>query len=300
MKLCPQPIKELYNTLEVTFDPLSLCSSIAPLFATLSSDTSNAQYLPLLQHAVLSRLLSQLSQVYSSINISQLLELVAPLKDTGLPGSNAFGDEQIEAYIMGCARRRELHIRVNHAAGNITFVDDAFSAIEDPSSSTMASVSAIQPSSSELIRTRLSNLATCLHNSLATLFPVVQLTEEQQQEKLTTLVDAAKAERKALQLRRSIVARRRELLSELSVRKEREEASKRAELIRIQKEDEKRRLAEEARIRDLQRAKNEIEKIRAEEARKLAQSLKEKGSLKVNVDVSIPFLQFLYFMCPWR
>lgn len=287
MKLCTQPIRQLYNTLEVTFDPLSLCSSIAPLFATLSSDASNAQYLPLLQHAVLSRLLSQLSQVYSSINITQLLELVAPLKDTGLPGSSAFGDEQIEAYIMGCARRRELHIRVDHAAGNITFADNAFTAIEDPSSSSMATVGAIQPSSSDLVRTRLSSLATCLHNSLVTIFPTPQLSEEEQQEKFNTLVEAAKAERKALQLRRSIVARRRELLSELSVRKEREEASKRAELIRIRKEDEKRRIAEEARLRDLQRAKNEIEKIRAEEARKLAQSLKEKGSLKVNVDVSI-------------
>ncbi|CAL1701727.1 unnamed protein product [Somion occarium] len=283
LKLCPESIRELYNTLEVTFDPLSLCSSIAPIFTTLASDASYAQYLPLLQRALLSRLLSQLSQVYSSLNIAQLLELVAPLKDTAIEGSNAFGDEQVEAYIMGCARRRELHIRVNHAAGNITFADDAFAAIEDPSSSSMANIGAIQPSTSDLVRTRLSALATCLHNSIVTLYPLAQLTEEQQQERFAALVEAAKAERKALQLRRSIVARRRELLSELSVRKEREEASRRAEFNRREKEEASRRQAEEARRRDVERAKNEIEKIRTEEARKLAQSLKEKGSLKVDI-----------------
>ncbi|KAI0073341.1 hypothetical protein K474DRAFT_1666713 [Panus rudis PR-1116 ss-1] len=284
LKLCPEPIKELYNILEVTFDPLSLCSSIAPLFTSLSSDSSYAQYLPLLQRALLSRLLSQLSQVYSSINITQILDLVAPLKETGIEGSSAFRDEQIEAYIMGCARRRELHIRVDHAAGNITFVDDAFAAIEDPSSSTMANVGAIQPSSSDLVRTRLSTIATSLHNSLATLYPPTQLSAEEQQEKFAALVAAAEAERKALQLRRSIVARRRELLSELSVRKEKEEASRRAEMLRREQEEQSRRLAAEARQRDIERAKNEIEKIRAEEARKLAQSLKEKGSLKVDLD----------------
>ncbi|KAI0791302.1 hypothetical protein C8Q75DRAFT_732405 [Abortiporus biennis] len=279
LKLCPEPIKSLYNVLEVTFDPLSLCSSIAPIFKTLSTDEAYAPYLPLLQHAVLSRLLSQLSQVYSSINIQELLDLVKPLKDVG---AGAYDEEQVEAYIMGCARRGELNIRVDHAAGSLTFGDSAFAAIQDPSSSS-SGVKAIQPSSSELVRTRLSNLAICLHNSIETLFPVPELTEEEQQEKAITLIAAAQAERKALQLRRSIVARRRELMSELSVRKVKEEASRRAEASRREKEEQAKREAEELRKREIEKAKRDIEAIRTDEARKLAQSLKEKGTLKVDI-----------------
>lgn len=286
LKLCPGPVKSLYDILEVTFDPLSLCSSIAPLFTTIAADTSNVPYLPLLQRAVLSRLLSQLSQVYSSINISQLLDLVAPLRNTNIEGANAFDNEQIEAYIMGCARRGELNIRVDHAAGSIVFVDSAFAAIEDPSSSTMATISAVQPSASQMVRNRLSILATGLHNSLITLYPTPSLSEEDQQAKFASLVAAANSERDALKLRRSIVARRRELLQELTARKEKEAASRRAEATRREKEEEATRAVLEVRRREQERAKREIEAIRADEAKKLAQTLIQKGSLKVEINVS--------------
>ena len=275
----------------MTFDPLSLCSSIAPLFTTLSSDPSSVQYLPLLQRAVLSRLLSQLSQVYSSINISQLLELVVPLRDIHIEGANPFDNEQIEAYIMRCARRGELNIRVDHAVGSITFADSAFTAIEDPSSSSMANVGAIQPSSGYLVRNRLSSVATCLHNTLATVYPTPALSEEEQQAKFSALVSAANAERKALQLRRSIVARRRELLQELTARKEKEAASRRAEATRREKEEEATRAVLEVRLREQERAKREIEAIRVDEAKKLAQSLIQKGSLKVEINVSSLFFK---------
>ncbi len=269
----------------MTFDPLSLCSSTAPLFAELASDSSYSAYLPLLHHAVLSRLLSQLSQVYSSIQITNLLELVTPLRsktEEDQPG--IFDPEQVEAYVMGCARRGELNISVDHAAGSISFVDTTFGQVEDPSSST--SVSTIQPSTADVVRTRLSELATSLHNSLAVLYPTPALSEEEQQAKFSALVSAAQAERKALQLRRSIVARRRELLAELSARKEKEEASRRAEASRKERDEEARRAIELERQKQLERQKREIENIRVEEAKKLAQSLKEKGSLKVDINVS--------------
>ncbi|KAI0822134.1 hypothetical protein BC628DRAFT_1327849 [Trametes gibbosa] len=284
LKLSPESVKSLYNVLEVTFDPLTLCSSVAPLLKSLAADSSYASYVPLLQHALLSRLLSQLSQVYTSIKISNLLELVTPLREVAVEGSGSYDNEQIEAYVMGCARRGELSVRVDHAAGSMTFTDSPFAAVEDPSSSTsMVNVSAVQPSTSEFIRTRLSNVALSLHNSLTALYPPVGLTEEEQQARFSALAAAAQAEREALQIRRSLVARRRELLSELSVRKEKEEASRRAEILRRQQEEEARRAAQELRNKEVERARREIENIRAEEAKKLAQSLKEKGTLKVDI-----------------
>ena len=95
---------------------LSPSVPLSPLLITLFKDAAYAPY-----HALLSHLLSQLSQVYSTIKISKLLSLVAPLREAGLEG--AFDDEQIEAYVMGCARRSELNICVDHAEGSIAFCD---------------------------------------------------------------------------------------------------------------------------------------------------------------------------------
>lgn len=252
----------------------------------MSEDTGYAPYRALLQRALLSRLLSQLSQVYSTIKISKFLSLVAPLRETGLEG--AFDDEQIEAYVMGCARRGELNIRVDHAEGSFTFCDDAFVSAEE-STSVPAAVreKAIQPSTADLVRTRLSHLAESLHNSLNCIYPPAssQLTQEEQQAKFAALVTAAEAERKALQVRRALVARRRELLSELSVRKEKEEASRRAETSRREKDEELRRQKEDARKRELERARKEIDDIRNKEAMALANTLREKTNLKFSIDV---------------
>ncbi|KAF8646013.1 hypothetical protein AX16_007438 [Volvariella volvacea WC 439] len=284
LKLSPPVVKSLYNILEVTFDPLTLCASVAPILQNLSKDESYASYLPLLQRALLSRLLSQLSQVYSTITVSSLLSLVTPLKDAGIDG--AYDDEQVEAYVMGCARRGELNIRVDHSTGSITFVDDAYVIGEEFStgSSGWASDEVVQPSTKELVRTRLSKVALCLHKSLSILEPEGdrEVLSEEGKEKFRNLVAAVEAERKALQLRRAVVARRRELLSELTVRKEKEESSRRAEQARREKEDEDRRLKEEFKRKEIERTKREIENIRAEETKKYAQTLVDKGIIKAS------------------
>jgi len=294
LRLSPTVIKSLYNILEVTFDPLTLCHTITPLLQSLSTDEAYSPYLTLLQRALLSRLLSQLSQVYSTIQISNLLSLVAPLKKAGLEGS--FDDEQVEAYIMGCARKGELNVRVDHKEGSITFIDDPFVLTDEPSAhspSTSSRESPIQPSTAELVRTRLSTIANCLHKSLEVIdgSPCTP-TAEEQQEKFKILVAAVESERKALQLRRSLVARRKELLSELSVRKEKEEISRRAELSRKEKEEEAKKANEELRRRKQEQARKEIESIRNDEAKKYAQTLVDNGILKPN-DVEVRI--FLFF-----
>lgn len=282
---------------------MTLCTSIAPLLQTLASDESSSsysQYLVLLQRALLSRLLSQLSQVYSTIKVDNLLSLVAPLKEAGLEG--AFEAEQVEAYIMGCARRGELNVRVDHKDGSITFVDDPFvSADEQPSTSaastsTLSREAAIQPSTSDLVRTRLSKVANCLHDTLSVIEPQPSPpSAEEQAAKFKVLVGAVEAERKALQLRRALVARRRELLSELTARKEKEESSRRAEHSRREKEEELRRAKEEMKRKEQERTKKEIESIRVDEAKKYAQSLVDKGILKIN-DVEVGFFQGFLFV----
>ena len=77
------------------------------------------------------------------------------------------------------------------------------------------------------------------------------------------------------------------MLSELSVRKEKEESSRRAEQSRKAQEAEVIRVKEELRRKEAERAKKEIENIRIDEAKKYAQTLVDKGILKATeVDVS--------------
>ncbi|KAJ7243892.1 hypothetical protein B0H12DRAFT_1203682 [Mycena haematopus] len=292
LRRAPPPIKALYDVLEVTFDPLTLCANVAPILAELQASADYKAYVPLLRRALLSRLLSQLAQVYAS--------LVAPLRaapeeevgDIDKESSSVFDPEQVESYIMGCARRGELSVRVDHADGSIAFVDDPFvDALDEAppardgdsnSNSGAEADAAVQPSVAELARTRLGSVARCLHNALEVIAPVdsSSASEDEQKTRFAALAESVKKERKALQLRRALVARRRELLSELSVRKEKEEAIRRADLARREKDDETKRAREDARRREQEKlVRIQVEMKQADADRYKAQ-LMEKGIIK--------------------
>ena len=90
---------------------------------------------------------------------------------------------------MGSACRSELNIRVDHAEGSIAFCDDPFVSAEDSTSVPVAvRENAVQPSTAELVRTRLSKLAQSLHNSLNSIYPPSSshLSEEEQQAKFSS------------------------------------------------------------------------------------------------------------------
>jgi translation initiation factor 3 subunit A len=227
-----------------------------------------------------------LSEVYSSIKISHLLSLVAPLNvvvseekpsdesSAALP-IEKWDKEKLETFIMSAARHGELLVRVDHAQGTITFTQSVF---------TSTSSATVQPSPSSLVVSRISSLAHTLHNTLQTIHPPSQPSQE---DRLQALVVAAQAERKAILVRQLIVGRRRELLSEISVRKEKEEASRKAEQARREKEEDAKRAVQDVRRRELERVKQTVENQRAEEARRLAQTL--KGTLKGPVEVCARF-----------
>ncbi|KAJ7104298.1 hypothetical protein B0H15DRAFT_765978 [Mycena belliarum] len=280
LALAPPTIARLYEALEASFDPLALCGAVAPILAELRTG-AYAEYVSLLQRAVLSRLLAQLAQVYASVRIAFVLSLVAPLADA-IPDAGAeadagsskspFAPEQIEAYIMSCARRGELAVRVDHAAGSIAFLDDAFANLETAPRS--ESSVAVQPSAAEVVRTQVGRAARGLSCALATLGPPAESPRE------TGLADAVKTERKALALRRALVARRRELLAELGARREKEEAARRAEAGRREREEEARRLKEETRRREVQRVQKIQEEVKMQDAERYKAALVEKGILK--------------------
>ncbi|KAJ7430278.1 hypothetical protein B0H11DRAFT_1943365 [Mycena galericulata] len=245
LALPPRAITCLY---QVTFDPLSLCAKIAPVLRELKAEEDYALYVPLLECAVLSRLLSQLAQVYARIRIDFVMELVKPLR--------------VESYIMGCARRGELAVRVDHAAGSLAFVDKAFSDVLGDASSSSPSSSWAFPAASVSASASGAGAEMVVQPSVAEL-----VQDEVQKEKLTALVATLNPERKALQLRRALVARRRELLSEFSARKE-ANATRRGG-------------GEEEGRKELQRIQRIQEDMKAQDAEWYKAALVEKGILKL-------------------
>jgi translation initiation factor 3 subunit A len=72
---------------------------------------------------------------------------------------------------MGCTRRGELRICVDHATETISFIDEPFaysnqSAVSGPSSPSFYDTITVQPSLAEHLCTRLSTLATALCNAV--------------------------------------------------------------------------------------------------------------------------------------
>lgn len=289
-------MQSLYQILEVDLHPLTICSTIAPIFRSLAADPVYAPYLTHLNRVLLSRLLSQLGQVYSSVRLSYISELVAPLNEPwNIPtteGSTPVVQEiwdtnKLEALIMACARRGELSIRVDHVERSITFVTDLFGSTSTPGASTSTQTATqLQTSPSELIRTRFSRLATALSSSLVELYPIVN-EEHSTQETFATLVKAADDERHQLAIRRVMITRRAELLAELSVRKKQEEESRKAEAARKKQEEDTKNAIAIARKREAERIQREIDTANKEEAKTLAKNLIAKGGLKINDEVSL-------------
>lgn len=285
--MAPEPIRQLYDILEVTFHPLTICSTVAPVLKTLSADPTYAPYLPVLHKVLLSRLFSQLSQVYESVTIKHVLELVAPLNANKIEGEDGgqvvvYDHPHIEAFIMGCAQRGEMRVRVDHAQGSITFGTDAFGS----SSSASASSSSTSISPTVYIRTRLSRLASLLNQSLSHISTLEPPSVDSQQVAFQDLLNAANEERSRLALHRNLAARRAELAEELAVRKEKEDAQKKQEARKKAEAEEERRLADLQKRRERERIDKEREAIKIAEAKKLAEALIEKGTLKVDVKVS--------------
>ncbi|KAG8797063.1 eukaryotic translation initiation factor 3 subunit A, partial [Serendipita sp. 399] len=164
LKLSPQPLLELYDLLEVQFDPLNLCAAASTILDQIVQNSDFAIYLPHLRQIILSRLLSQLSQVYSSMSISHLLELVKPLNLRLSPDHpEQYNQENVEAFIMSTAKRGELLVRINHSLGSLVFVDNALA------SGAVIGPLAVQPSPGRVVKSRLGHIADCLHKVVKSL-----------------------------------------------------------------------------------------------------------------------------------
>ncbi|KAL1407360.1 eukaryotic translation initiation factor 3 subunit A [Vanrija albida] len=251
LKRVPADVRQLYNIVEVDFQPLKACKLLAPIVAKLPADF--AAYLPALRDVILSRLIQELSRVYETISLQYILSLVKAFDggpwETDMPA--------LEKFLMTASRRGDLNATVDHVAKTVNF--------------------AAPPADLN----RLSNLAIYLHNAIQYLNPTPVVSRA---DAFAAALAEAEEERKQIAHRRLIVQKRRELLEEANLRREREESTARAERAKQLAEETARAQKEAARQAELDRLQKMMDETRREEARKLAEQLANKNGLKVDVD----------------
>ena len=276
LRKVPAEVRELYKLLEIDFHPLITVKQIAPLVASLAAQQDYAGYIRSLQPVVLSRLFKALSEVYSTVSISQILALLKPFE----AGPWTFNEQSLEKFVMVASKRKELIVSVDHVNKSITFQEDA-------SANVTPLVEYTNLNASSRPQTQLNRLAIALQNTIAYLDPsIAERAREAREQAIANAVAVLEDERKSAQHRQAIVQRRRQKLDEITSRREKEEASAREERQRIAAREAAEREAELHKQRERERVQREIDNIKAQEARKLAETLNARGGLKIDVSVS--------------
>lgn len=249
LKRVPSAIRELYNIIEVDFQPLKACATLKPIINSLGPEYQ--PYLPALREVVLSRLFQELSQVYDCVALAHVLDLVKAFDgtawETDMPS--------LEQFLTTASRRGDVAATIDHSAKSITFAAPAPPA------------------------DRLSQLAICLHNTVQYLHPAPITSRA---EAFAYAIAQAEEERKVTAQRRQIVIKRRELREESNLRREKEESTLKAERAKAQAEEHARQQKAAAAQAERDQIEREMTAAKREEARKLAESLQATGTFKVD------------------
>ncbi|KAG0176499.1 eukaryotic translation initiation factor 3 subunit A [Apophysomyces sp. BC1021] len=265
-------IRDLYNILEVQFHPLSICKKINPIMAKLSEDADMAKYVRPLHQVILTRLLQQLSQVYTTVKLDFVLKLAS------FPAPFNYDAATIEKFIMNGCKRGELSIRIDHASQSLIFETDLFAAPKG----TITEGNQLQSSPSELMRTQLSRLGISLHAVVQMIDPSVKETAAKaKQEVVSRAIEGAEKEHKAALARKSTIEQRKEIIETELARLEKQAAQEKAIAAQKKAEAEKKRMEEEQRRREEERTKRVKEEIQRDQAKRIAEEITAKTGLEL-------------------
>ncbi|KAJ3343381.1 eukaryotic translation initiation factor 3 subunit A [Gonapodya sp. JEL0774] len=256
-------VRELYNILEVQFHPLSICKRIAPVVTSLAKQPELAKYIKPLLQVVLTRLLQQLSQVYTTVKIDFLVELLS------LPPPYSVDAVEIERFIMNGCRKGELSIRVDHRTNSITFEADPF----ESSKGSISEGPRLQSLPSEQMRLQVVRLAKRLHAVVGVIDPESALARRKETEEAARMAAEAVEEEKQLVAERiSLIEKKKEKRETEAARKDQEKQREQALQKKKEAEAERIRLAEEEKRRERER----IDAAKAQIVQDQAAALKQK------------------------
>lgn len=286
LKRVKPEIRELYNILEVDFHPLSICKKISPILAQIGSDPEMGKYVLPLQQVILTRLFQQLSQVYESVDLKFVLDLAQ------FPEPFQVDEATIEKFIMNGCKKGDLGIRLDHAAGALTFDSDVFSSAKalhpgagaGSAEADASSVQRLQSTPAEIVRTQLTRIAKTLFITCQYVDPT--FSEDQRKARAAALqraeVGAEKEHNETLQ-RREIIEKKKTAAAQAAAQKKKDEEQRSKLKAQELEQAESRRIAEQNREREQKRMNAEKAKIAAEDVRKQLEELKTS---RVKVDLT--------------
>ncbi|KAM8781771.1 eukaryotic translation initiation factor 3 subunit A [Rhynchonycteris naso] len=278
-------VKDLYNWLEMEFNPLKLCERVTKVLNWVKEQPEKEpelqQYVPQLQNNTILRLLQQVAQIYQSIEFSRLTSLV--------PFVDAF---QLERAIVDAARHCDLQVRIDHTSRTLSFGSDLnYATREDAPLGPY-----LQSMPSEQIRNQLTAMSSVLAKALEVIKPahILQEKEEQHQLAVTAYLKNSRKEHQRILARRQTIEERKERLESLNIQREKEELEQReAELQKVRKAEEE-RLRQEAKEREKERILQEHEQIKKKTVReRLEQIKKTELGAKAFKDIDIEDLEEL-------
>ncbi|KAJ3127307.1 eukaryotic translation initiation factor 3 subunit A [Nowakowskiella sp. JEL0407] len=266
-------LRELYNILEVQFHPLSICQKIEPIMKTLSDTPELEKYVKPLHQVVFTRLLQQLSQVYTTIRIDAVVKLAA------FPAPHGYDAHTIEKFIMAGCKKGELSIRVNHQTQTLTFENDAFAA----SKGTISAGPRLQSLPSEQMRLQLTRLAKRLDTAVSLIDPTIaQKRKEAKEAAVLDAMNSLKEEYKKNTIRRLLIEKKKEMKENEQLQKEREAEANKKLREKEEMDAEKIRLREVEIRREAERREEMIKKQKEKDREELLKTLQPE---KIKEDI---------------
>lgn len=110
LKLAHKPVQDLYETLELNFNPLEVCQRVQECLKSIDESPELSSYTEAIKKIAIIRLLSGVAQVYQTIEYDRLNELCP------------FADKiQLETMVVEAARRNDLQVRIDHRKNCLNF-----------------------------------------------------------------------------------------------------------------------------------------------------------------------------------
>lgn len=259
-QLVQEEYRNLYNWLEIDFNPLNLCKRVQTIVDIIESIPGEnnllVSYVKLLKDVTVVRLIRQVSQVYESIKFTRLLELA--------PFCNIF---ELEKLLVNSVRHNDMQIRIDHQKQSIFFGTD----LTESQREDYKDGPTLQTMPSEQIRSQLVNMSSVLHRAVAIVYPN---RECEKRAKLRVQMvnhyhEIKVREHQRILQRQKIIEDRKEFIEKQNNAREEEEARRQEEESRKLKIAEQKRLEQENEERERKRYQNEIQAIKEK-------SLKEK------------------------
>eukprot|EP00127_Corallochytrium_limacisporum_P001501 Clim_evm7s61 gene=Clim_evmTU7s61 len=273
LEFCTPEMAQLFNIMEHTFDPLNMKNAVVDGLNYVKNSEQYAFMASALEDAILMRILLQISQVYSSMKLSRLVELVG-----------FRSREDIEIFLAEAVKQRILEIRINHRQDAVLFgTTSLYQDCEE-----IVAGRKVQDTQSERMRHHLSAFAKRMHEVSQMIKPIT--SQARSMEKVKAVQNAHQQtplEHKAALERKLIIERRRQEMETYQMMKEKEEMDRRLVQKQMEQQAELQRLEEESKRREqerMQKEKEEMDRMTTMQTLKQLQKTAKGSSLLKELD----------------